>query len=142
MISSSWGRWGVEKLREPPRVSVPLAVGDDAVLMTFARAIAQRDRPRVAGLLAAAPDVALACLSVGATRHGAEKYFLDEIDHHLYAGDTALHIAAAAYEADLARELVGAGANVAAANRRGAEPLHYAVDGIPGSARWNPVSQQ
>lgn len=40
------------------------------------------------------------------------------------------------------RELVNAGAAVAAANRRGAEPLHYAVDGSPGSARWNPVAQK
>jgi ankyrin repeat protein len=59
-----------------------------------------------------------------------------------YAGDTALHIAAAAYEAGVARELVDAGAIVAAANRRGAQPIHYAVDGAPGSARWNPVAQQ
>jgi hypothetical protein len=110
--------------------------------MTFARAIAQGDEARVSGLLAAVPELALTRLAVGATRHGAEEYFLDEIDHHVYAGDTALHIAAAAYEADLARELVNAGAIVAAANRRGAEPLHYAVDGIPGSARWNPVAQK
>ena len=110
--------------------------------MTFARAIAQRDPARASGLLAAAPELALTRLAVGATRHCAEEYFLDEIDHHMYAGDTALHIAAAACEADLARELVNAGANVAAANRRGAEPLHYAVDGIPGSAGWNPASQQ
>jgi hypothetical protein len=117
-------------------------VGDDAPLMTFARAIAQGDQARVSGLFAAAPELALIRLAVGATRHGAEEYFLDEIDHHVYAGDTALHIAAAAYEADLVRELVNAGAIVAAANRRGAEPLHYAVDGIPGSARWNPVAQR
>jgi ankyrin repeat protein len=110
--------------------------------MTFARAIVHRDQARVWGLLVAAPELALTRLAVGATRHGAGEYFLDEIDHHVYAGDTALHIAAAAYQADLARELVNAGANVAAANRRGAEPLHYAVDGNPGSARWNPASQQ
>ena len=28
-----------------------------------------------------------------------------------------------------------------ARNRRGAEPLHYAVDGIPGSDAWDPESQ-
>ena len=117
-------------------------MGNDALLMTFARTIAERDPARASELLAAAPELALIRLAVGATSHGAEEYFLDEIDHHVYAGDTALHIAAAAYGADLARELVNAGANVAAANRRGAEPLHYAVDGIPGSARWNPASQQ
>jgi ankyrin repeat protein len=117
-------------------------VGDDAPLITFARAIALGDHARVSGLLAAGPELALIRLAVGATRRGAEEYFLDEIDHHLYAGDTALHIAAAAYEPDLVRGLVTVGAVVRAANRRGAEPLHYAVDGIPGSARWNPVAQK
>jgi ankyrin repeat protein len=117
-------------------------VGDDASLMALVWAIAQRNRAQVSGLLTAAPGLASARLEAGATRHGAGEYFLDEICHHVYAGDTALHFAAAAYDADLARELVSAGANVAAANRRGAEPLHYAVDGIPGSARWNPASQE
>jgi Ankyrin repeat len=102
-------------------------------LTTCARAIAQGDRARVSGLLGTAPELAPARLTVGATRQGGGTYFLDEIDHHVYAGDTALHIAAAAYEADLVRELVTAGANVAAAHRRGAQPLHYAVDGIPGT---------
>lgn len=117
-------------------------MGNDAVLMTFARAIARSDQACVSRLLAAAPELAVARLAVGATRHGSEAYFLDEIDHHVYAGDTALHIAGAAYEADITRALVSAGANAAAANRRGAEPLHYAVDGNPGSERWNPASQQ
>jgi hypothetical protein len=117
-------------------------VDHDAALMTVARTIAQGDRGRALGLLAAAPELALARLAVGATRDRAATFFLDEIDHHVYAGDTALHIAAAAYEADLVRELVRAGADVAAANRRGGEPLHYAVDGVPGSVRWNPASQR
>jgi ankyrin repeat protein len=116
-------------------------VGDDADLMVFARAIAQSDRARVSSVITAAPELAVARFEVGATRHDAETYFFDEIDHHVYAGDTALHIAAAAYEPDIVRELVSAGANVAVANRRGAAPLHYAVDGNPGSARWNPASQ-
>ena len=37
---------------------------------------------------------------------------------------------------------MSAGAVARAANRRGAQPLHYAVDGIPGSARWNPAAQR
>jgi ankyrin repeat protein len=117
-------------------------VQGDAALMRFARAIVQGDQAHVLGLLADAPELALACLAGGATRHGAEEHLLDEIRHIVYAGDTALHIAAAAYEAGIARDLVDAGASVAAANRRGAQPLHYAVDGIPGSARWNPVAQR
>jgi hypothetical protein len=110
--------------------------------MTFVRAIAQGDQARVSGLLAAAPELALARLAVGATRQAAEGCYLDEIDHYVYGGDTALHIAAASYEAGIVRELVNAGASAAAANRRGAGPLHYAVDGSPGSVRWNPVAQQ
>jgi hypothetical protein len=117
-------------------------VADDAPLMTFAQAVARGDRARASWLLAVAPDLALARLAVGATRQAARKYWLDEIEHYVYGGDTALHVAAAAYEAGIARELVSAGAIVAAANRRGAEPLHYAVDGSPGSARWDPVAQQ
>jgi Ankyrin repeats (many copies) len=117
-------------------------VGDEAALMTFVRAIAQGDQARASALLAAAPELALARLAVGATRQDAEEYYLDEIDHYVYRGDTALHIAAAAWEACNVRELVNAGAIAAATNRRGAGPLHYAVDGNPGSVRWNPVSQQ
>ena len=33
------------------------------------------------------------------------------------------------------------GADVRARNRRGAEPLHYAADGAPGSDRWDPDAQ-
>lgn len=38
-------------------------------------------------------------------------------------------------------ELVAAGANVGARNRRGAEPLHYAADGSPLSKIWDPETQ-
>lgn len=118
------------------------AVTDDASLMTFMRAVARGDRVRVSALLAAVPELASARFEVGATRQAATEFFLAEIGHYVYAGDTALHIAAAAYEAGVVRELVNAGALTAAANRRGAEPLHYAVDGTPGSSRWNPAAQQ
>ena len=33
------------------------------------------------------------------------------------------------------------GGDVRARNRRGAEPLHYAADGAPGSRAWNPPAQ-
>jgi hypothetical protein len=117
-------------------------VGDDASLMTLVRAIAQRDRARPSGLLAAVPELAWARFEAGATRQAAREYYLAEVEHYVYRGDTALHIAAAAYEPLVVRELVNAGAVAVAANRRGAQPLHYAVDGNPGSARWNPQSQQ
>jgi hypothetical protein len=117
-------------------------VGDEASLTKLAGAIAHGDHAQVSRLLVAAPGLALTRIAAGATRRGGEEHFLDAIHHQVYGGDTALHIAAAAYEAGLARELVEIGALVAAANRRGAQPLHYAVDGIPGSARWNPVAQK
>src|SRR4051794_3999415 len=68
-------------------------------------------------------------LLVGASRQSARDYFLEPIKHYVYAGDTLLHVAAAAYAMDAARALVLAGADVRARNRRGAEPLHYAADG-------------
>lgn len=106
--------------------------------MGFARAIVQGDHEHVSDLLAGGPELALACLA----GHVAQECFVDEIRHMVYAGDTALHLAGACYEADVARALVDAGASVAATNRRGAQPLHYAVDGGPGNARWNPMAQR
>jgi ankyrin repeat protein len=114
----------------------------DTALVRFMRAIARGDQSRVSELLAGGPELALARLGVGASPNSADEPFLDDILHQAYSGDTALHVAAAAYEEGVARELVKAGAVVSAANRRGGQPLHYAVDGIPGSARWNPVGQQ
>jgi hypothetical protein len=110
-------------------------------LMGFARAVAVADMAAASRLLAASPDLASACLEEGAARHGPEDYFLEELKHYLYSGDTALHVAAAAYQEEIARKLIAAGANVRARNRRGAEPLHYAVDGGPGSLTWNPSAQ-
>jgi ankyrin repeat protein len=63
------------------------------------------------------------------------------IGHYVYAGDTLLHVAAAAYASDVARILLDAGADVGARNRRGAEPLHYAADGNPSAHSWDPEAQ-
>jgi hypothetical protein len=113
----------------------------DARLMRLARTIAAGDAEAAAGLLAASPQLACACFEEGATRQGAHAYFLDRIGRYIYAGDTALHVAAAAYRADLVRKLLAAGADVRARNRRGAEPLHAAAVGGPGSEAWNPPAQ-
>ncbi len=117
-------------------------MGDGASWTELARAIARGDHAQASGLLVAEPELALTRVAVRARGPGAGECFLEAICHQVYSGDTALHVAAAAYDAGLVRELVGIGALVAAANRRGAQPLHYAVDGAPGSARWNPVAQQ
>ena len=113
----------------------------DEELFQLLRAIAIGDEPHALRLLADAPRLALGASAVGATRGGSPHYFFAEIGRHVYAGDTALHVAAAAYRTDIAKELVRLGADVSARNRRGAQPLHYACVGQPGSERWDPRAQ-
>jgi hypothetical protein len=96
---------------------------------------------RASRLVEANPELAREALVIGASRQASTRYFIDEIKHYMYAGDTALHIAAAAYRTKLVRELVARGAAVDAANRRRQQPLHYAVDGGPGAAHWDPAAQ-
>jgi hypothetical protein len=117
-----------------------MASGNSA-FMDLIRAIVADDAARALRLLATAPALARAYVEEGATRAHAKAHFLEEIAHYLYVGDTALHIAAAAYQAEIARKLIALGADVEARNRRGAAPLHYATDGAPGSPRWNPPAQ-
>src|SRR6516162_564745 len=113
----------------------------DAALMTLVRTIVTADDTVAFHLLAANPALAKARFEIGATRQTAETFYLDGIGHYIYAGDTALHLAAAAYHQEIVPKLIATGANVRARNRRGAEPLHYAVDGMPSSRRWNPSAQ-
>lgn len=104
-------------------------------------AILRNDLPAVTQLLTAQPHLATASLATGATRADSATFFLQPIGHYLYAGDTALHLAAAAYRLAIAETLIQQGAHVRARNRRGAEPLHYAADGSPDAAHWNPAAQ-
>jgi len=113
----------------------------EPALIALIRAIAADDVTLALSLLTASPSLATTQLAVGASRQVSVDFFLDEIGHYAYRGDTALHIAAAAYQAAFARVLVSAGADVGAKNRRGAQPLHYAADGGPGSASWDPAAQ-
>jgi Ankyrin repeats (many copies) len=113
----------------------------DAALMTLVRTIVTADNTVALHLLAANTALAEARFEIGATRQAAETFYLNEIGHYIYSGDTALHVAAAAYRQEMVLKLIATGANVRARNRRGAEPLHYAVDGMPGSRRWNPHAQ-
>jgi hypothetical protein len=110
-------------------------------LITFMRAIASGDREAASRLLTATPQLAVTHLVAGATRATPEEFFLQECGVYMYAGHTALHVAAAAYDSAFARELVGAAADVRAKNRRGAEPLHEAVSGGPGALTWDPPRQ-
>jgi hypothetical protein len=113
----------------------------DSQFPTLFRAIAAGDLARVSRLLATFPRLASEPAPTGASRATAATFYLERIEHYVYAGDTALHLAAAAYQASIARDLIARGASVSAKNRRGAEPLHYACDGSPGSRHWNPAAQ-
>lgn len=114
---------------------------DDVALLALFRAITLGDKAGIARMLDAAPRLGAASIRVAASRQDAERFFLDSIKHYVYAGDTGLHIAAAAYDRSTAELLVAKRAHVAARNRRGAQPLHYAADGGPGSAHWDPDAQ-
>jgi hypothetical protein len=116
-------------------------VHSDLALRELAAAVLSGSAERVSRLLAASPQLATACFKSGATRGSANEYFLDEIKRYIYAGDTALHIAAAGYQTEIVRALIASGANVHARNRRGQEALHAAAVGSPGSHLWNPVAQ-
>jgi ankyrin repeat protein len=95
------------------------------------------DIDEVARCVAADPILATTTLNAGATRQEASTFFLTEISHYVYEGDTALHVAAAAFRRPIAELLIRHGADCRAKNRRGAEPLHYAAD----ANHWNPAAQ-
>jgi hypothetical protein len=104
----------------------------DSELMNLVRAIVDRDAGAVARLLAESGSLATASF---------EPYFLGKVGRYIYAGDTALHVAAAGCRLDFVERLISAGADVRARNRRKAEPLHGAAAGVPGSPNWDPHAQ-
>jgi len=107
----------------------------------FVEVIVSGDSATAIKLLDRSPRLATARAAQGATRQAAKRNFFDQILHYMYEGDTALHMAAAAYQPLMVEKLIAMGADVRARNRRGAEPLHYAVDGGPGLPEWNPRAQ-
>lgn len=107
------------------------------VFLDFVREVVRGDIDHVSRRLSESPALATTASDVGATRHGASPFFFSDISHYLYAGDTALHMAAAAFRRGVAELLVAHGADCRARNRRGAQPLHYAAD----ANRWDPAAQ-
>ena len=107
-----------------------------AELLDLLVAIASGDRPLARASLDSAPLLATARLA------RPDERFVTECHAQLYAGDTALHVAALAYDVDTARDLVARGADVRARNRRGAEPLHAATAHTTGSPHRNPAGQR
>jgi ankyrin repeat protein len=108
-----------------------------STFLDFVRVVVDGDVDQVSLRLAGNPALATMPSEVGATRQGASDFFFTDIAHYLYAGDTALHMAAAAWRRPVAEFLIAHGADCRAPNRRGAEPLHYAAD----TNRWDPGAQ-
>ena len=101
-------------------------------------AVVRGETAFVSRMLANSPELATMHSTGGATRQNASEWFFEEIAHYMYAGDTALHMAAAAFHRSAAESLIEHGAVCRARNRRGAEPLHYAAD----ANHWQPAAQK
>src|SRR5881628_3324758 len=103
----------------------------DAILT----AILDDDRPRVKKLLKTDPRLATGLID-------AARLCESKIVHWIYAGDTALHLAAAGYRAELVRLLLAAGADPnSTMNHRQSGLLHYAADGYINGPDWNAERQ-
>jgi ankyrin repeat protein len=99
------------------------------------RAILDDNRATVEVLLTA--DASLV-----AARVSESKLYDEKIFHWLYAGDTALHLAAAGYRVEIVRLLLASGADPnASMNMRHSGPLHYAADGYINGPDWDPERQ-
>jgi len=105
--------------------------------LAFISEVVGGDIDEVSRRLAGSPALAVAPAAVGATREESSAFFFPDIAHYICAGDTALHMAAAAFRRQVAGLLVAHGADCRAKNRRGAEPLHYAAD----ANRGDPIAQ-
>jgi hypothetical protein len=106
-------------------------------LMALVRLIIAGNVKEVVESIMASPTLVTNSVMIGATRQVAAEYFFPEIKHYIYSGDTALHMAAAAFRSELCEILIERGASCAARNRRGAQPLHYASD----CNTWNPRAE-
>ena len=113
----------------------------NADLLAFMRTIAA-DHERASAVLSESPELATSSLEKAPAGTPIDEVFLAECGTQIYVGDTALHVAAAAYDVGLAERLVDLGADVRARNRRarshstprrGAAPGRRS--GIP-PARW------
>jgi ankyrin repeat protein len=125
-----------------PKTGQQLESSDDTALLGLFGAIASGNHLEATRRIRSAPDLATRSIRIGASRQDPKTYFLVAIHHYVYAGDTALHVAAASLQRDVAESLVVHGAPVRARNRRGAEPLHYAADWGPEVGEWSGDAQR
>jgi len=105
--------------------------------LDFIRFVVAGDLDSITRQLDLKSDLATMAAPLGATRQDNSSFFFTDIAHYLYGGDTALHMAAAAFRRPVAELLIARGADARAKNRRKAEPLHYAAD----TNHWDPDAQ-
>ncbi len=105
---------------------------NDPALLALMQAISGGDADQAEQRLREAPALARAALTADASFDRPKA---------AYVGDTPLHIAAANHAPGIVELLIGLGADVRARNRRGAEPLHSACVGQPGSPVWDSAAQ-
>ena len=79
---------------------------EDAQLLVLFRTIASGDVVSVSRMIEASPGIAVDAIRIAASRSDAETYFLEAIRHNVYAGDTALHVAAAAHQRPTTEALI------------------------------------
>ena len=101
---------------------------EQPAFLSFIKMIVNADIDAVKAALNLRPALATFASTQGASRAESEKYFFKNIEHYLYSGDTAAHMAAAAHSWKVLKLLLKNGADCQAKNRMGAEPLHYACD--------------
>ena len=116
-------------------------MADDETLLELMHLIGHGETGAADRLLRVTPALARAELVGSPAKPTPADYFVAECHLQLYAEDTALHVAAASYASPIIDRLLEAGADVRARNRRGAEPLHAATVGGPGSTNWAPERQ-
>ena len=102
---------------------------------TLLSAILDDDRSRVKELLKASSSLVTEFID-------HPRLYDEKIFHWIYAGDTALHLAAAGYRVEIVELLLRAGADPnSATNHRHSRPLHYATDGYINGPAWNAERQ-
>ena len=98
-------------------------------------AILDDDPSRVKKLLKGNPRLATCLIET-------PRLYTSKIFHWIYAGDTALHLAASGCRLEIVQLLLAAGADPnARRNMRESGPLHYAADGQLANPNWDPKRQ-
>lgn len=116
-----------------PRMRKPRPTMRDQ-LRSLINTIVADNRAKALELLKEEDSLALGLVSEG--------HYENRIAHWIYAGDTALHVAAAGHRVEIAKMLLDAGADVNTAwNHLQSRPLHYAADGDHNNPFWDAARQ-